>query len=129
MEEIIDGKEVINWEVFTREEKDALMILVNQNMKEHFSSVIHEMTQEKEYELQKIGDQLKPLVEVEESEEKVKFQKERLEKGLSADPTSPEEEKELQAKLDAEIGARHEARKEQNKKRLEVVKSAKKSKK
>jgi hypothetical protein len=75
------------------------------------------MSPTKEYELQKIADQLNPEVDNEESSTLKKFYSEKPD-----GPSSPEEEAKLQAELDAEVKARQEKQKADSEKRLNTMK-------
>lgn len=107
----------IDWEKFTREEKDKLLELVASGSKDNLAIVIDMMTPAKEYELQKISDQLRP--EVDDSESAVL--KNYSEKNPNG-PQSPEEEAKLQAELDAEVLARQEKQKADSEARLSAFK-------
>lgn len=93
----------IFWEVFTREEHDAINKLMSMGERDNIAQGVIEMTPEKERELQKIADNMRPIPTEFESDEMKKYTIERLEKGLSPSPETPEEEKELQERLDKEM--------------------------
>ena len=111
----------VNWELFTREEKDAIMQVINLESRENLATVIETMTPEKEMELQKIADSLKPLVSDFESEALKEYTRKRLEAGLAASPESPAEEAELQKLLDEEQVAHQKKVTEHNAERVATV--------
>ena len=109
----------IDWEKFTREEKDKVLELINSGSKENLAVVIDTMTPAKEYELQKISDQLRPEIDTNESGTLKDFYEKHPD-----GPQSPEEEAKLQAELDAEVIARQEKQKLESEKRLSDLKVA-----
>lgn len=92
----------IAWEVFTNEEQAALKKAIELSLKSVLTQCVIEMTPQKEAELQKLADQMSPIVNNEESKTMSNFIIERLKQGLDPSPQSPEEEAELQKALDAE---------------------------
>lgn len=116
----------IFWEVFTREEHDAISKLVELGERDNIAQGVIEMTPEKEIELQKIADQMRPIPQEFESEAQKQFQQERLKEGKSPFPESPEEEKELQKKLDDEMSKFQAEHKAKSDVRLEVLEATKK---
>lgn len=109
----------INWDLFTREEKDNVMTIINMNSRENLATVIENMTPDKELELQKIADSLKPLVPDYESTAATEYALRRQKEGLPESPQSPEEEAELQKLIDAERAA-HESKKAKAEPAIEV---------
>ena len=103
----------IIWEEFTREEHDKIMELISLGQVEHVAIVVENMTPQKERELQKIVNQIKPLVTNEESDVLDKYWKEN-----PNGPQSPEEEKALQALIDTEILERQNKKRELNEERM-----------
>ncbi len=93
----------IFWEVFTREEHDAISKLMEMGERENIAQGVIEMTPDKERELQKIANHMRPIPAEFESEAMKNYLKERQEKGLDPSPQTPQEEAELQAILDAEL--------------------------
>src|SRR3990167_11091532 len=94
----------INWHVFTREEKEAIMTARRVGDVDHLSNVVATMTPTKEIELQKIKDALTPMAEGFESEVRKEMEKYFKKKGVSG-PQTPTEEAEWEAKLQAEYSA------------------------
>ncbi len=109
----------INWSVFTVEEKEALEKLVAMGEVDNIANGVLEMTIEKEKELQKLSLQMRPISQEFESKVMEQWTKERLEKGLEPSPQSPEEEKELQAQLDAEMATFQKEHAEKNAARVQ----------
>lgn len=96
----------INWDVFTREEHDAINKIMGLDHPEDLALGVVEMTPEKELEIQKLVDQSRPVEISNESEAMRKFIQDKREKGLPETPQSPDEEKELQKLLDEEMATK-----------------------
>lgn len=106
------------------------MKLINMRRKEDLACAIEgvNMTREKEVELQKIADHMQPLVQTFESNLIEEINIEKQKQGLPTDAQSPEEEAEIQAKLDAELAAFQKAQQEKNKVQLESMVKTEKEK-
>lgn len=89
----------MRWEVFTQEEKDTIKDLSAKGRFDAIPKAIVINDPEKELELNKYLDEVKPVVDVEDSKVKKEMLNE-LSKGNDID--SPEKEEEWQAKLDNE---------------------------
>lgn len=111
----------VRWELFALEEKDAILKLVDMQEAASIVCVVQEMTPEKELEIQKIVDSVKPLVSEFESEVMKNYIKTRLEAGLPASPENPAEEAELQKALDKEMADFQAKQEMKNKERLAAL--------
>jgi len=87
----------VNWDIFSAEEQEKMKALIVIGEPERLALVVDEMTKEKENEVQKIRDQITPLVQDERSKIITEFWKKHPD-----GPQSPAEEKELQGLIDAE---------------------------
>lgn len=111
----------IKWEIFSPEEKDAIIAMREAGQYKHFADVIDTMTPEKEVEIQKLVDSIKPVEETFESE----VRKEFLNKFPNG-PQTPEEEKEMQKAIDEEEAKNKKQTKEKKKSILESLKKGRK---
>ncbi len=93
----------VNFEVFTDEEHEALNKLIQMGERDSIAMGVLNMTPEKELELQKIADHMRPIPQEFESEAHKQWTINRLKAGLDPSPQSPEEEVEFQKILDVEL--------------------------
>lgn len=95
----------VKWEVFSQEEQEAIKRLMKFNVREYMTGGVLNMTPEKEGELQKIVDAMKPNNLLFKSKILEEDDVAKVKAGLPTGPQTPEEEKILQKKLDDEIAA------------------------
>lgn len=102
----------INWDIFTPEEKKRIKQLQKKDGWEYFASVVNDMTVEKEIELQKLIDFVKP--------KNLDFKssvREDIARGKNLD--DPKEETKYQKKLDKEWKDYRDNLNEKNKEKQE----------
>lgn len=111
----------VNWNVFTLEETAVIKQLVEMQQRDHIAQGVLEMTPEKEAELQKIGNLLRPVPQEFESEALKQWKISRMKENKNPDPETPEEEAQLQKILDAEIAALQATHKKKAEQRQETL--------
>lgn len=103
----------INWSVFTPKENEHLARLINAGMWQHLATVVV-INPEKEVELEKIVAFLKP--------QDIGFESSVAKEYLGVDIKTPEQEAEVQAKLEAEFKGWKEKNEEKKVKKEKLVK-------
>ena len=104
-------KDIINWDIFTQEEKIDIRKLVSSGHSTEITCIISTMTKEKEIEIQKIMDHVRPKEEGFISKVRDKYK--------SKTPETPEEEIEMQKELDDEFREHTKKQQRKEKKRIE----------
>lgn len=106
----------INWYLFTNEEKKYIKQMYQRGDISALTAVIEEMTPEKEIELQKIHDILKPITDDYTSKVRDKYFKDNPD-----GPQTPEQEAELQSEMNNEFAEYKDKLKEKNKKKIDKL--------
>jgi len=109
----------INWEVFTREEKDKIMQARRVGDLDALTSLVA-MTPTKEIELQKIVDAMTPQADGFESKVRKEMEEHFKKKGING-PQLPAEEAQWEAKLQEEYSQWLSNKQDKEQKRLESL--------
>lgn len=112
--------ENINWDVFTRAEKDKIMKARQVGDVKHLANVVDMMTPAKEIQLQKIVDFLTPLAKGFESKVRTEMIKHFKKKGVSG-PQNPNEEEKWENKLKEEYSIWLSKKQDKEAKRIESL--------